>query len=66
MQWILVNFSTRTLSVDPIQIFEVTCFQKPLNPAFPVFNRFVPDIALSQKRRRFWQLQIEQLCQLTE
>ena len=27
---------------------------------------YLPDIALSQKRRRFWQSQIEQLCQLTE
>ena len=40
------------LPVDPIQIFEIPCFQKPFDPVFPSFDWFITDASQAQQRAR--------------
>ena len=68
----LGNFSTRTPSAPrrSDQNLWDNVFPKTNWSCFSmlrlVHHWYLPDIARSQKRRKFWQLQIEQLCQLKE
>ena len=59
--WEIFPLELHRLPVDPIQIFEITCSQKPFDPAFPEFVWFITDASQTQhwvgKDVGFWHSQ---------